>query len=233
MAAYLLLEFLFRNMSINENSRKSFALIALCTISFAIVLFGIDVTINGIRQKPKIIECKNKLASYEYKPSTPLEEKHANIYLKRRGKPLSFVLIDSKWGARVSRSSFGVYGYTDVSARPLYYDVIEGAFILFLIYIALSIALFASWEERIFFTLTVFFALLTIGIVLWRAWTADLQAQGRYLLPIVPMISVILYKARKSIDNPAVRLITLILFIISSYSFAFVGLKQILEAAYN
>ena len=70
-----------------------------------------------------------------------------------------------------------------------------------------------------------------VGVTLWRAWTADLQAQGRYLLPIIPMLSVVLYREKNAIDNSMTRLAAITLFLFSAYSFSYIGLQQILRAA--
>jgi hypothetical protein len=207
---------------------RPIAMIMVVTLGYLVMIEGMYIQVNGINQKQKIIECKNKIALYEYKPSTPLEEKNQNIYLKRRGFPISYVLTNGKWAHRILRSSFGVYGYTNISAHNIYYDIFAGAFLFFLVCATASVLLYSSWNERFLWAITVSCCFLMISITLYRAWYADLQAQGRYLLPIIPMISFLCYYVKDAIDNTIVRLAAFILFAISTYSFLWVGIQRMI-----
>ena len=59
------------------------------------------------------------------------------------------------------------------------------------------------------------------------AWTIDFQAQGRYLLPIVGMVSILVYHLRDRLANPPCMFIATALFLLSVYSYIFVALAGI------
>jgi uncharacterized membrane protein len=66
-----------------------------------------------------------------------------------------------------------------------------------------------------------------IGASLYRSWTIDLQAQGRYLFPILPMVGVLLARGRTLVDNGVFILFSIQLFALSLYSYIFIALIQI------
>ena len=76
-------------------------------------------------------------------------------------------------------------------------------------------------------------AALSLGLVgasLHQSWHISLQPQGRYLFTILPMIGVVLARNREVIDNAVFMLIVLHLFLLSFYSFIFVGIAAIPRA---
>jgi len=66
-----------------------------------------------------------------------------------------------------------------------------------------------------------------VAASLYNSWIADYQAQGRYLLPIVPMIAIFLYSSRQRLHWGRINFFVLLLFLFSSTSFIFLGLARI------
>ncbi len=224
-AGYFLIELLFAHGTIKIPWRRVFGLLAGGVIVI-MLFYGPHILVNGLDRKQKIGECREKLARSRYKPSTPLDKKAPGLYLKRKGIPLSYLLVNQKWGERIFRSSVGVYGYTAYSGPTKYYQTMKTLMILFGTIIVVLTLFLADNKRRLLLIWTITCALLMIGIVLWRCWVADFQAQGRYLLPILPMVGVMMYKARSILDKPILNLLTLFLFLASCYSFIFIGLMQ-------
>lgn len=225
-AGYFLIELLFDRGSIQIPWRRVFGFLAGGVIVI-MLLYSPHLLVNGLDRKQKIGECREKLASPSYKPSTPLDKKAPSLYWKRKGIPLSYLLEKQRWGERIFRSSIGVYGYTAYSGSIIYYQTMKALMILFGAVVVVLILFLADNKRRLLLVWTIICALLLIGIVLWRCWVGDFQTQGRYLLPILPLVGIMMYKTRTVIDKPIVNLLALFLFLMSGYSFIFIGLVQI------
>jgi hypothetical protein len=78
-------------------------------------------------------------------------------------------------------------------------------------------------------TIGAFFVLALIAASVYFSWTVAFQPQGRYLIPVIP----ILFLTVKSILNegeyqtPTVFLACAVSFLLSAYSFVFVALLNI------
>ena len=70
-------------------------------------------------------------------------------------------------------------------------------------------------------------ALFLIVVAIYHAWTVDFQAQGRYLLPIVPMMAILLYHCQRILIRPLFFSLFFMIFLLSVYNFIFVGLHDI------
>ncbi len=76
-------------------------------------------------------------------------------------------------------------------------------------------------------SITLLVSLGLIIVALYHAWTVDFQAQGRYFLPIVGMVSVLLMHTRRYLVNPVFIFLLLGMYGLSVYNFVFVGLLGI------
>lgn len=223
---YFLIEFLFSRHSVKIPWRRVVGFMA-GGIIIVTLAYSPHFLVNGLDRKQKIGECREKMARTAYKPSTPLEKKKPGLYLKQKGIPLSYLLDKLRWGERIFRSSVGVYGYAAHSGPAKYYLTMKILMVLFGAVIVVLILFLTDNKSRLLLVWTIGCALLLIAIVLWRCWVADFQTQGRYLLPILPMVGVMMYKARSVLDKPVLHLLTLVLFLASCYSFIFIGLTKI------
>ena len=66
-----------------------------------------------------------------------------------------------------------------------------------------------------------------IAVSLYHSWTKDFQAQGRYLLPILPMLGVLCMQGGKAIGPKILTLDTTAMFLLSVYSYICVALLEI------
>ncbi|MCP3931673.1 MAG: hypothetical protein GY705_21535 [Bacteroidetes bacterium] len=210
---------------------KRLSTIALVAILFAGGRFGIDYYINGAERSEKIAALRIEYAEPLYNPNTPIEDKHVFLYRKERGDDWRKLVFHERWLEKTYRSAVGLYGYLNVVAPDSYYDAygwLGGMTLLMLIVFVILRGGPAHWILMLFFLIC---SLGMIFISFWHSWTADFQTQGRYLLPIVPMLSILVYGVYRFIPRPLMHICVLVLFLISSYSFIYVGLWQIPKVA--
>ena len=213
-----------------EGRTALFARILACTVLavlVAAVRIGADYYVNGGERDEKLAAMQEKTAHHWYKPSTELSKKHVSMYMKKRGTTLKELLVQHKWFAHSFQTGFGKYGYFTISASETYYQLMKWGVIVFLVFLAGSVAFKGDTEGRLLALLVGGLALALIAASLHRSWTIDFQPQGRYLFPILPMIGVILAKNRAAVDNQVFILITMHLFLLSLYSFIFIALMAI------
>jgi hypothetical protein len=66
-----------------------------------------------------------------------------------------------------------------------------------------------------------------IGASLYHSWTKDFQAQGRYLLPILPMLGILCVQCRAYLNPRILTFFTSTMFLLAAYSFICVALLEI------
>ena len=62
---------------------------------------------------------------------------------------------------------------------------------------------------------------MLIGVSLYHSWTADFQAQGRYLFPIIPMLGILLATSYKTVNSSLLTLGVTTMYFLGIYSFIF------------
>ncbi len=112
----------------------------------------------------------------------------SGLQLQARGIGLGELLFEKGWLMRSVFSLFGQFGWTNYyAAMPYYYAM----FTLWLVAIGLIIrrCLVRVCQVEALGILAIFL-LVPLGIALsaWFSWTLDFQPQGRYLLPILPVL---------------------------------------------
>lgn len=188
---------------------------------------GVDYYVNGFDRADKLANIRVETAEPLYNPQTELSKKHFHLYMKERGVSLNYLVKKMRFFEKTFRSTFGVYSYFTISAPIKYYDIVRwtgGALLL----VFLILIFRHSWRENGF--ITVSFLILSLGLIsatLHHAWTKDFQAQGRYLFPIVPMLSIVYARSYRYLKGWLFTLIFIVMFILAAYSFIFVAIPQI------
>lgn len=226
---YLIWRFHFEkgSLSLSRNLIQKLSIIVLVMAIPFTAYYIVDASINGMNKKNAILDCREKLASHIYKPSTELHAKHPWMMLKKRGVSLVEMFTRYRWGSRSFKSSFGVYEYTTISASETYYTLVKTVTICFLIFICFSILIRPNLKDISLFLIVLACGTLLLGGALWRSWTVMLQPQGRYFLPIAVMFGFLFERARLKFYRPLFNAFIIFLFLISTYSFIFVGLFNI------
>ncbi|MBX2867576.1 MAG: hypothetical protein KTR18_02820 [Acidiferrobacterales bacterium] len=203
------------------------ALITLMGLSLLGVKYVYDGVINDWDRAERVYQMWDKYADHHYKPSTPLEEKHPEMYLRERGKNLGEMFTEFFWGGKTFLTSFGGYGFTQFFAKPGYYDWLKRLLFLTIAVVCGAVLLRGPTSLRVFLFITIAFVLLAIGISLTASWIRVLQPQGRYLAAILPMVGMFYFHARSCLPERIWHGMVLSLFVMATYSFLFVGLADI------
>ncbi len=109
---YLAITWIGKGISVQKLPLKRAAIVVLVCAAMLGLRYATDIFINGTDKAQKLLACREKLAKTAYKPSTPLGKSAPGLNLRKRGIALSDVWTHYRWGAKVLRSAFGVYGYT-------------------------------------------------------------------------------------------------------------------------
>lgn len=199
---------------------------AVALVAFSLVR-GADYAVNGLNRSAKLLACRERLAEKPYKPGTPLNQKNVFLQMKDRGVTLKTLLQLDRWGEKSFRSSFGVYGYTSVSASFAFYDQVRYVGLALLGVFLLSIALRGGWSGNLLLSATMLSAVALIVVACYHSWTVDFQAQGRYFLPIIPMLALLIYHEERHLVRPLFQWLFLAMYFLGTYNFIFVGLHDI------
>ncbi len=206
---------------------KRFALIIFIGMCFAGIRVSADYAVNGMDRAVKIVEMQEKFAKPFYKPSTPLEKQHSFLYSKARGESLKSIITIDRWFEKTFRSAFGVYGYLNVSASNVYYDVVRWASTSFLVFLALSIIFRGGIQGNLVLLLFLSCSGGLIATSLYHSWTQDFQPQGRYIFPVIPMLGIVAWHTYRFMPASISRLFLVTMFMLSVYSFVYVGLLHL------
>lgn len=227
LALYFLWRIGFKKTILNKSNMLRIISVAIVGLSIFSAVRLTDSYINDFEKNKKKYEAEETYASEMYKPSTPLDKKYAYLYLKERGVSALEVLRTLKWGEKSFRTAFGGYGYTNVLASQRYYDTVRYTCLLLLLTVSAVVLIRGGWEGRSLLAITLVTGIGLITMAFYHSWTRDFQAQGRYFLPIVGMVSVFVFHLRHNLSNIVCTLLFATLFGISLYSYIFVGLAGI------
>ncbi len=211
--------------------RRALRNLAFITCAGAIffgVRTGMDYKINGLDKKEKLAEIREVYAGTMYKKNVAVTgEQQTHLYMKERGVPFRDVVVKDRWFEKSFRSSFGEYGYMDVSARENYYNVARILGGLAFLFFFGSVLIHGGNFERMTAFATLFFSAVLIGTSLMHSWIYDFQAQGRYLFPIVGMLGICFGMAFRAVNKHILILLVTMMYFMSLYSYVFVAIYQI------
>lgn len=235
-ALFLLIVVLYGIWLNRENSSFRTSLIKLFVIcligiSLPMVKLGLDYFVNGVDRNDKIAAMQEELAEPMFNPATELAKRHVYLSMKERGVTLAKMIHVHRWFEKSFRSGFGVYGYMTVSATHVLYDLMRWLIITLVCFVVVSVLVWGSWSDRLTMVAAIGVSAALIGASFHHSWTADFQAQGRYLFPIALLIGVAAAQAERAIGQRIFCVLLSLMFFISSYSFIVVGLQHIPMAA--
>ncbi|PHR25978.1 MAG: hypothetical protein COA36_14020 [Desulfotalea sp.] len=224
---YFIWRLVYRKTECSTATILRVVLLAVAGLSIFVGIRVYDSSINDFQKSERILEAREAYAAEMFKPSTPLDKKFFYLQMKERGVSFETILHDYRWGEKIFRTSFGEYGYTSVAASYGYYDFVR----TFVVIVFLVISFFSikngGWEGLSLLFVTLVTALLLVIASFYQAWAVDFQAQGRYLLPIVGMLSMFAYHMKEKLENLPCVFVLGGMFMLSLYSFIFVALAGI------
>lgn len=208
-----------------------FLLICLVGASLPVAKTGLDYWINGIDRNEKIASMQEELAEPMFNPATELDKRHVYLDMKERGVSLRKILTVHRWFEKSFRSAFGVYGHMTVQTTHVYYDLVRWLAVALFVFVTGSVLIRGDWSERLIMAGALCCAAALIGASLHHSWTADFQAQGRYLFPVALIIGIGAANAERCLNRRMLCLLLTLMFGVSSYSFIGVALLNLSRIA--
>ena len=188
---------------------------------------GVDVLVNGLDRDERVSQLRIELADERHTINGSVEKQLDTLYMKKKGVTLRDLVATYRWHEKTFRSAVGVYGYFSFFAHTMYYTAVKWAIVILLGSILLVVAISGNLEGRsITMVAITLFSLLT-AMSLYHSWVADFQPQGRYLFPVVGMLGIILGLHGKLLSPRWLSTQTVLLFLLSCYSFICIGLHYV------
>jgi hypothetical protein len=180
--------------------------------------------VNDFALNEKKTALRAELALPLFNPTTPLEKQHPYLNMKERGVTAAKLIHSHRWLEKSFRSGFGVYGHMTVSAQHGMYDLFRWLALVLLGAVGVCILLKGDWPQRVALIVALVVSAALVGASFYHSWTADFQAQGRYLFPLPVMIGAVVLFAKQAMSRRVVSFLLLALFSLSGYSLLVVGL---------
>jgi hypothetical protein len=212
-----------------EKKKAILRLLAMSMLALSLTgaWFGVDYIVHGADRQEKIAALQEENAEEWYKPSNPLEKKHMYMQLKAKGATWQRLIEVDRWAEISFRSGFGVFGYFTISAPFIYYDLVRWSGLWLLSFFFLSVFLRGGIGGSTVAMAVLGLSLALIGVSFYHSWTVDFQPQGRYLLPIIPMLGIAYGMNSEAVYRPVLSISVVVMFLLSLYAFIFQGLLYI------
>jgi hypothetical protein len=182
------------------------------------------------KQDSRLMKYQEEIAAPPFKPST-IERDLAGTYpglrLKDKGVGYFEIFFEREWLKASFQSFTGVYGYLNIFASKFYYLAMA------LIYAVLAAAVVVLLMRRrrradlVCLVCVVVGAAISVFVSSYLSWSYAFQPQGRYLFPILPMIAVLAYVGRETVSRSFWTALIIACFLLSAFSFVFVGLRRV------
>lgn len=224
---YFIWAVIFKVFKIDRAAFIRIGFVVITGIGLFLTYWGADYLVNNFDRQQKLEMAQEKYAREEFKPNTPIEQKHSSLSMKDRGVSLREIVVNKRCLQTIFNSSFGKYGYTSITASNGYYEFLLINVILMTVLVGSSIVMRGGLSTTILLGIVVFVSALLILAVVLRSWSIDFQPQGRYLLPVIGMIAVLLHHSHRIIPRSLFNLLLGSMYLSAVYNFVSVGLTEI------
>lgn len=214
-----------------EQKRLWLRIALLCIVALTVYgsRYAMDIRVNGWNSAELQTQMQEQRAQLPYKPSTPLAEQNSMLHLKDRGYSIGYIISIGHWFEKSFNSAFGVYGFSWFRGSTRYYDLVRYTGLLLLGALLLALLRSRKPENYVLFMALASASGALVAAGIWSSWTLDFQAQGRYLLPVLPMLSIFYYHIRDDAIPQLIEWLSIVLFMFAVYSFIGVGLSGMLS----
>jgi hypothetical protein len=194
-----------------------------------------DIWVNGMpaSKSARTTAVQEKYAGPGFKPSEIAQGKGiTNTALNIKGVTLGQMLLDPpyRWLQTNVMSSFGVYGYMSVFAPYAIYTTLAGLLCAIVLIAAIALARSHPAQGPRLLALSAGLCLLVVLSSILQSWVFDLQAQGRYLFPILAIVALILGHAAHKLPSGLFKALLFAALIVSTYSFVCIALPSFIQA---
>lgn len=211
---------------------KSFLLILICAISVYAIRIGFDIYQNGINKNEKLEHYANQFAAKGFRPidiETDIQKTPSGLRLREKGKSLENLIMELHWYKSSINSFFGVYGWMNIKAPELYYQWIIIFAYLLVTYAGIQSILTFQINHIIFLAISYCLICMMVAASLYHSWTYDFQPQGRYLFPILGILSILFHETREYLNRYILSLLISLMFTFSFWSFLFIGIYYYID----
>jgi hypothetical protein len=183
--------------------------------------------INDFAMGEQILDCREQMADFQYKPSTPLDQTHYNFRLRDKGLSLYHILLERNWAERIFYTGLGAYGYTEYLNQTVHYELASAFILLLLAYVVVAVALRGGAIGRLS-VLSMLAALFGItAAAAYFNWTGDYQPQGRYLMVYLPILGTLIALYWRNLSVFWLSILSMMPFVLGLYSFYAIALLEI------
>jgi hypothetical protein len=221
--------------------------IALVAIAVLAVRCSLDFYVNGEtnfvgvsylnyfagnfeKQESRLMKYQEEIADPQFKPSAierDLASTSPDMRLKDKGVPYRDIFSKWRWHETSFKSFVGAYGYMTIFASDWYYRVMMLLYTAFAAFVVVMIVRRGAGAMLFEISVLCLGVAISIFVSSYLSWSYAFQAQGRYLFPILPMAAAFLYAVRERLSRPVFTLFVIIGFMLSAYSFIFVGIAKV------
>ncbi len=172
-----------------------------------------------------------RTAKAEYLASPTSPPSYRGLSLREKGEPFYAIFVKPwYWPVFFAASASGMYGYMSIRAPWLIYVILWSSYLALAAAAIRAAVRVPDTELRDLALMIVLSAAGLTFAAAYHSWTNDFQAQGRYILPILPMIAIIAPRLAQRMDPKMLTWSAAVAVGLSFISFAFVGLGNIPKA---
>lgn len=150
------------------------------------------------------------------------------LNLRGHGITVSHLFKELKFGGTLFMSLTGVYGWMKYYGDTVYYIAFTMLYSIIACIYIWYLSKKRNYYDLILGIIPIAMVAFSFGIILWQSWTADFQPQGRYMLPVFPIIGYGIYKTVGNTEGAVVRIATIMAHFLGLYSFIIYGIYNLL-----
>ena len=214
---------LFKLFDTKKEDRKSlltnYVVIIACFALVVLTRYGFDFAHYGLDKS----EVKNEMAviytDYDKNPTTPIEDRCPTYHMYEQGYSLPELFQEStNWVSMTCRSFCGII--SDNKTTGAYYKIMGALYaILLMILMYFNLNKNASKMRKIEFICCFGILILSVAASVLNSYVSDSQAQGRYLLPMLFVVSYMGYRTPEFFEKKYGRVVVSALQILSVWYF--------------
>lgn len=201
MGYVLLKKYFMAEKGIRKTLFKFYIYIAVCSLAVFLSRYSIDLYYYGLHKSEIFRQMRIIHAIPKLNPATPFNEMYETMFLAAKDVPL--ITLFTKYGFLqvLIGSFFGLYGGMNITAHPVYYFIMLAAYLFFFAVLFNYIIKSHNKEKYADGITAVILAVISILLVLYYSYFIDFQPQGRYMLPLLPVITYLVSQNKEILQN--------------------------------
>lgn len=201
MGYVLLKKYFMAEKGIRKTLFKFYIFVAVCSLAVFLSRYAIDLYYYGLHKSEIFRQMRIIHAIPKLNPATPFNEMYETMFLAAKDVPL--ITLFTKYGFLqvLIGSFFGLYGGMNITAHPVYYFIMLAAYLFFFAVLFNYIIKSHNKEKYADGITAVILAVISILLVLYYSYFIDFQPQGRYMLPLLPVITYLVSQNKEILQN--------------------------------